>query len=152
MSRIVYPSLQTSNRVVNMLWKTFTRSAGSRVCLFPTPLSKKNISNTGFIIFRDAEILLFLLKENLIDGNNMTVTGKTLGENLKEWAYKYGELDFKSQDVIKPLDKPIKSTGHIRCEHAKRTLVDISSRLRSEFLKEISLRGGLSPKSRAKKG
>ncbi|KAJ6585027.1 dihydroxy-acid dehydratase [Mycena capillaripes] len=60
------------------------------------------------------KILAFLLKNNLIDGNNMTVTGKTLGENLDRWTQAHGELDFASQDVIRPLDKPIKESGHIR--------------------------------------
>ena len=60
-----------------------------------------------------AEILAFLLKNKLIDGNNMTVTGRTLGENLEQWTHKYGELDSR-QDVIRPLDNPIKSSGHIR--------------------------------------
>ena len=43
----------------------------------------------------------------------MTVTGKTLGENLEEWTHKFGELG-STQDVIRPLDKPIKETGHLR--------------------------------------
>ncbi|KAJ7761509.1 dihydroxy-acid dehydratase [Mycena maculata] len=60
------------------------------------------------------KILAFLLKNKLIDGNNITVTGKTLGENLERWTHKYGELDMAAQDVIRPLDKPIKSSGHIR--------------------------------------
>ncbi|KAJ7250820.1 dihydroxy-acid dehydratase [Mycena haematopus] len=60
------------------------------------------------------KILAYLLKNNLIDGNNMTVTGKTLGENLDRWTHKYGELDFAAQNVIQPLDKPIKESGHIR--------------------------------------
>ncbi|KAJ7459893.1 dihydroxy-acid/6-phosphogluconate dehydratase [Mycena latifolia] len=60
------------------------------------------------------KILAFLLKNKLIDGNNMTVTGKTLGENLERWTHAHGELDFAAQDVIRPLDKPIKETGHIR--------------------------------------
>ncbi|KAG7445749.1 dihydroxy-acid dehydratase [Guyanagaster necrorhizus] len=59
------------------------------------------------------KVLAFLLKNKLIDGNNMTVTGRTLGENLDRWTHKYGELD-STQDVIRPLDKPIKSTGHLR--------------------------------------
>lgn len=59
------------------------------------------------------EVLAYLLKNKLIDGNNMTVTGLTLGENLDRWTHKYGELDFK-QDVIRPLENPIKPTGHIR--------------------------------------
>ncbi|KAI4294712.1 dihydroxy-acid dehydratase [Schizophyllum commune Loenen D] len=60
------------------------------------------------------KILHFLLKQNMIDGNNMTVTGRTLGENLDRWVHKHGELDFTSQDVIHPLNKPIKETGHLR--------------------------------------
>ncbi|PFH54061.1 hypothetical protein AMATHDRAFT_136501 [Amanita thiersii Skay4041] len=59
------------------------------------------------------KILAYLLKHELIDGNNMTVTGHTLGENLDKWTHQYGELDFR-QDVIRPLEKPIKATGHIR--------------------------------------
>ncbi|KAG7088403.1 hypothetical protein E1B28_012400 [Marasmius oreades] len=60
------------------------------------------------------KILHFLLKSNLIDGNTLTVTGRTLGENVDRWVHKYGELDFDKQDVIRPLDQPIKETGHIR--------------------------------------
>ncbi|GLB38337.1 putative dihydroxy-acid dehydratase [Lyophyllum shimeji] len=59
------------------------------------------------------KILSYLLKHKMIDGNNMTVTGLTLGENLDRWTHKYGELDH-AQDVIRPLDKPMKSTGHLR--------------------------------------
>jgi dihydroxy-acid dehydratase len=60
------------------------------------------------------KIIHFLMKQNMIDGNNMTVTGRTLGENVEQWVHKYGELDFDKQDVIRPLHKPIKETGHIR--------------------------------------
>ncbi|KAG8991363.1 hypothetical protein FRB94_014608 [Tulasnella sp. JGI-2019a] len=60
------------------------------------------------------KIMAYLMKKGLIDGSNMTVTGKTLGQNLEEYTAKHGELDFKSQDVIHPLENPIKETGHIR--------------------------------------
>ncbi|TFY54147.1 hypothetical protein EVJ58_g9029 [Rhodofomes roseus] len=60
------------------------------------------------------KILEYLLSKNLIDGNNMTVTGRTLGENLDRWVHEHGKLDFTSQDVIRPLEKPIKETGHLR--------------------------------------
>lgn len=40
----------------------------------------------------------------------MTVTGKTMRENLQHAA----ELDFTNQDVIRPIEKPIKATGHLR--------------------------------------
>ncbi|KAF7314281.1 hypothetical protein MKEN_00900700 [Mycena kentingensis (nom. inval.)] len=60
------------------------------------------------------KIMAFLLKNNLIDGNTLTVTGRTLGENLEKWTAIHGELDFNKQDVIRPLDNPIKETGHLR--------------------------------------
>ncbi|KAG1809320.1 dihydroxy-acid and 6-phosphogluconate dehydratase [Suillus subaureus] len=55
-------------------------------------------------------IIKYLLKNtNLIDGSQMTVTGKTLAENLVDVP----ELDFDSQDIIKKLDNPIKPSGHL---------------------------------------
>ena len=45
----------------------------------------------------------------MIDGDCITVTGKTIAENLAETA----ALD-EGQDVLRPLDRPIKTNGHIR--------------------------------------
>jgi len=59
------------------------------------------------------KVLHYLLKNKYIDGNTLTVTGKTLGENLERWVHKYGELS-ANQDIIRPLESPLKSTGHIR--------------------------------------
>src|SRR5271170_2801786 len=53
-------------------------------------------------------VLKYLLQEGLIDPSPMTVTGKTLGENLVN-----APSLAKGQDIIRPLEKPIKSTGHI---------------------------------------
>ncbi|KAI9679591.1 MAG: dihydroxy-acid dehydratase ilv3 [Trizodia sp. TS-e1964] len=54
-------------------------------------------------------LLKFLLREGLIDGSGMTVTGKTLAENLESAP------DFPSdQTIIRPLSNPIKPTGHIQ--------------------------------------
>jgi dihydroxy-acid dehydratase len=53
-------------------------------------------------------VLKFLLTEGLIDGNRITVTGKTLKQNLENVP----SLP-KDQQIIKPLNKPIKKTGHI---------------------------------------
>ncbi len=50
-----------------------------------------------------------LLKEKLLDGNCLTVTGKTVAENLEDLpGIKEG------QKVIFPLSNPIKKTGHIQ--------------------------------------
>lgn len=53
-------------------------------------------------------VLKMLLKEGLLKGNCMTVTGKTMAENLEEVP----ELT-KGQQVIRSLNNPIKATGHI---------------------------------------
>lgn len=54
-------------------------------------------------------VLKYLLKQGLLHGDCLTVTGKTLEENLKEVR------DFpEEQEIIKPLSNPIKATGHIR--------------------------------------
>jgi len=55
-------------------------------------------------------ILKYLLNHtDLIDGSQLTVTGKTLAENLADVA----ELEFDKQDVFRPLSNPIKPTGHL---------------------------------------
>jgi dihydroxy-acid dehydratase len=54
-------------------------------------------------------VMKYLLAEGLLNGDCMTVTGKTIGENLAELP---GLKD--GQDVFMPLDKPIKQTGHIQ--------------------------------------
>jgi dihydroxy-acid dehydratase len=51
----------------------------------------------------------YLLEKGFLDGSCMTVTGKTLAENLAEVpALEAG------QDVVHALENPIKATGHIR--------------------------------------
>jgi dihydroxy-acid dehydratase len=55
-------------------------------------------------------LLKYLLNHtDLIDGSQLTVTGKTLAQNLEDIP----ELDIDNQDVVRRLDKPIKETGHI---------------------------------------
>ncbi len=54
-------------------------------------------------------VMKYLLEADLLDGNVLTVTGKTIAENLADVAPVGPE-----QDVIMPLDRPIKETGHIR--------------------------------------
>lgn len=54
-------------------------------------------------------VLKYLLKKGLIHGDCLTVTGKTLAENLLDAK----DIDI-DQDVIRPVEKPIKPTGHLR--------------------------------------
>ena len=54
-------------------------------------------------------VLKFMLENDLLHGDCMTITGKTLAENLNDVdSLKDG------QDLIRSLDNPIKPTGHIR--------------------------------------
>jgi dihydroxy-acid dehydratase len=54
-------------------------------------------------------VLKYLLKKGLIHGDCLTVTGKTIAENLLD----VNDLK-EGQDVIKPIEKPIKASGHLR--------------------------------------
>ncbi|CAG7915872.1 unnamed protein product [Penicillium olsonii] len=54
-------------------------------------------------------LLKLLLKEGLIDGSGMTVTGETMAQNLEKVK------DFPDdQKIIRPFTNPIKETGHIQ--------------------------------------
>ena len=54
-------------------------------------------------------VLKFMLENDMLHGDCLTVTGKTLAENLKDVPSL-----MIGQKVIRPLDNPIKSTGHLR--------------------------------------
>jgi dihydroxy-acid dehydratase len=54
-------------------------------------------------------VMKYLLENNLLHGDCLTVTGKTLAENLSEVPSLSPE-----QKVIVPIEKPLKETGHIQ--------------------------------------
>ncbi|KAJ2804483.1 hypothetical protein H4R21_001629, partial [Coemansia helicoidea] len=54
-------------------------------------------------------ILKYLISEGYIDGSAMTVTGKTLAENLRALP---GLPE--GQEIIHPAQRPIKATGHLQ--------------------------------------
>lgn len=54
-------------------------------------------------------VMKYLLEKGLMDGTCMTVTGKTLAENVRDLpGLKEG------QTIISPVEKPLKDSGHIR--------------------------------------
>ncbi len=55
-------------------------------------------------------VMKYLLKEGLLHGDCLTVTGKTLAENLVGAP----DLDFDDQKIILPLERPLKTTGHLQ--------------------------------------
>ncbi|MDE3142662.1 MAG: dihydroxy-acid dehydratase [Bacteroidota bacterium] len=55
-------------------------------------------------------VMKYLLKNGLLHGDCLTVTGKTVAENLADAK----DLDFDQQKIIAPLNKPLKATGHLQ--------------------------------------
>lgn len=55
-------------------------------------------------------VMKYLLEKGLLQGDCLTVTGKTLAENLAAIP----SLDFNQQQIVKPLETPIKATGHLQ--------------------------------------
>ncbi|WVO24259.1 uncharacterized protein IAS62_005623 [Cryptococcus decagattii] len=58
-------------------------------------------------------VIHYLIKNGLMTGDEMTITGKTLGENCDRWVEKHGSK-WEGQKILRPLNDPLKSTGHIR--------------------------------------
>jgi dihydroxy-acid dehydratase len=55
-------------------------------------------------------LMKYLLQQGFLHGDTLTVTGKTLSENLAVVP----DLDFEVQAIIRPIHKPIKKTGHLQ--------------------------------------
>ena len=55
-------------------------------------------------------VMKYLLQQGLLHGDCLTVTGKTLADNLAEVP----DLSFETQKIIYPVENPIKKTGHLQ--------------------------------------
>lgn len=55
-------------------------------------------------------VMKYLLEQGFLHGDCLTVTGKTIAENLADVE----SLDFKKQQIIHPVTNPIKATGHLQ--------------------------------------
>ncbi len=55
-------------------------------------------------------VMKYLLKNGLLHGDCLTVTGKTIAENME----KVPDLNFDQQKIIHPLEQPLKVTGHLQ--------------------------------------
>ena len=55
-------------------------------------------------------VMKYLLNQGLLHGDCLTVTGKTIAENLAQVP----DMDFEKQKIIFPLSNPIKATGHLQ--------------------------------------
>ena len=94
---------------VEFTLKDFQRISDETPFLADLKPSGKYLMEDVHAIGGTPAVLKYLLKEGLLHGDCMTITGKTLAENLAT------AKDFVvGQDVIRPLSNPIKETGHIR--------------------------------------
>jgi len=55
-------------------------------------------------------VMKYLLKKGMLHGDCLTVTGKTVAQNLESAE----DLDFDKQQIILPVEKPVKATGHLQ--------------------------------------
>lgn len=55
-------------------------------------------------------VMKYLLSKGLLHGDCLTTTGKTIAENLADAP----DLDFAAQQIIQPLEQPVKKTGHLQ--------------------------------------
>jgi len=55
-------------------------------------------------------VMKYLLEKKMLHGDCLTVTGKTIEENLKDVP----ALNFETQKIILPIEQPIKATGHLQ--------------------------------------
>ena len=76
-----------------------------------------NLKPSGKYLMKDLHkiggvpsVLKYMLENNMLNGDCMTVTGKTLEDNLS----KIKSPDLKSSDIIFPFSNPIKESGHIQ--------------------------------------
>ena len=80
-----------------------------------------NLKPSGKYVMEDVHVKLggipsvihYLIEQKLMKGEHITVTGRTLRENCERWIAERGPMP-KDQDVLHPVDRPIKPTGHIR--------------------------------------
>lgn len=55
-------------------------------------------------------VMKYLLAKGLLHGDCLTVTGKSIAENLANVP----DLDFDQQKIILPIEAPLKATGHLQ--------------------------------------
>lgn len=54
-------------------------------------------------------VMKYLLKQGLLHGDCMTVTGRSIADNLADVP----DIDFDNQQIILPQEHPVKTTGHL---------------------------------------
>ncbi|SDR67948.1 dihydroxy-acid dehydratase [Gramella sp. MAR_2010_147] len=94
---------------INFGLKDFTRICEETPFLADLKPSGKYLMEDIHRIGGIPAVMKYMLEKGLLHGECMTVTGKTIAENLENVKPLPDD-----QDVIHPVEKPIKATGHIR--------------------------------------
>ena len=93
---------------VKLALDDFTRIGSRTPVLADLKPSGRHVMSDLVAIGGTAPLMKLLIEEKLMDGDALTVTGKTLRENLR------GIRPYSAkQTVIRPLSDPIKPTGHL---------------------------------------
>lgn len=94
---------------VKLSLEDFTQVNNSTPVLADLKPSGKYLMEDLFLLGGVPAVMKTLLNQGMLDGEVMTVTGKTLRENL-EHVKALGE----EQDLLRPFHQPVKASGHIR--------------------------------------
>ena len=95
---------------VRITLKDFQRISDSTPVLADFKPSGKFLMQDLFQYGGLPAVLKYLLTRDILEGDCITVTGKTLAENVAEAP----DLDFNAQKIIYPVHQPIKATGHLQ--------------------------------------
>ena len=93
---------------VKLSLKDFTRLGKKTPFIADLKPSGKYVMEDLHTVGGIPAVMKMMLKEGLLHGDCMTVTGKTVAENLKKV-----KVLKKGQDVIRPISEPIKKTSHL---------------------------------------
>ena len=94
---------------INFCLDDFQRISDSTPYLADLKPSGKYLMEDLHKIGGTSGVIKYLIKENLMDGDCLTITGKTLSENLEHM-----KMIDENQKIFNTLSNPIKKSGHIR--------------------------------------
>lgn len=93
---------------VNLTIDDFQKVSDRTPCLADLKPSGQYVMEDLHNVGGTPAVMKYLLENDFINGDCLTVTGKTIAENLANLPGLSS-----GQDVIHPLDKPLKATGHL---------------------------------------
>lgn len=87
----------------------FTRISAETPFLADLKPSGKYVMEDLHLVGGIPGVMKMMLEEGMLDGSCLTVTGKSIAENLEDFKPLH-----EAQEIVRPKSEPIKKTGHIR--------------------------------------